>query len=559
VRAPSYGGLVVAALFLAASLTPSLVPRHWVFQGAVVGVVTAAGYGIGTLAVALLRGPVRHRLPPRYARLAWRASAIAGLIGLALLARQAIGWQQELHRLMGMEVPAGGWYLLSILLGLVLAMALVATGRAVRWLDRRLNAWFTRWLPSRISSAVGIVVVTALVVGLFDGLVNRVLFDVADETFRLSDRSFDGRSLRPVDPLRSGSPASAVRWTDLGSQGRNFVSGGPTTRDLAAFADAPATPPIRVYVGLDAAEDDRERARMVVEELERTGAFERAVLCVITATGTGWVDPEAAAALEYLWSGDTALATMQYSYLPSWLSLLVDSGRAREAGDELFDAVYERWRQFPEDARPRLVVFGESLGVDGSEAAFSGVADLRNRVDGALWVGPPNFSALWRAFTERRDPGTPERLPVYGGGATVRFAAEADDLREPEAPWATPRVVYLQHPSDPVVWWSPRLILRRPDWLEEPQGPDVLPEMRWYPLVTFWQLTADLANAERVPPGHGHGYGALVADAWAAILPPDGWSDHDTTRLRDVVAEQLVEREGAGDVAALDRSGRAGD
>jgi uncharacterized membrane protein len=102
-------------------------------------------------------------------------------------------------------------------------------------------------------------------------------------------------------------------------------------------------------------------------------------------------------------------------------------------------------------------------------------------------------------------------------------------------------VVYLQHPSDPVVWWSPRLILRRPDWLEEPQGPDVLPQMRWYPLVTFWQLTADLANAERVPPGHGHGYGALVADAWAAILPPDGWTEADTVRLRKVVAAQLVD------------------
>lgn len=558
-RPPSFGGLAVATLFLAASLTPSLVPRHWAFQAVVIGVMTAAGYGVGTLAVALLRSFVPVRLAPATARTAWRALAVVGLVGTGLLTRWAIGWQQDLHVLMGMPRPSGVGYVVAVVLGLLMAVALVAAARGIRWFDRRVHRWFSRWLPPRVAAAIGVVLVTLVVAGLLDGLVNQVLFRTADETFRLSDRSFDGRALRPIDPLRSGAPASDITWTDLGSQGRHFVAGGPSEAELAAFTDGPVAAPIRVYVGLDAAEEDRDRAQLVVDELERTGAFGRAVLCVITATGTGWVDPEAAAALEYLWAGDTALATMQYSYLPSWISLLVDSTRARDAGAELFDAVYERWLEVPEDERPLLVVFGESLGVDGSEAAFSGVADLRNRVDGALWVGPPNFSELWHTFTERRDPGSPERLPVYDGGATVRFAATAEDLREPSAPWSPPRVVYLQHPSDPVVWWSPRLILRRPDWLEEPQGSDVLPEMRWYPLVTFGQLTADLANAERVPPGHGHGYGALVADAWAAIVPPPGWQDTDTVRLREVVAEQLAEREEVGSAAAFDRPRRAGD
>lgn len=543
-RPPSYGGLLVAALFVAASLTPSLVPRHWVFQAVVIGVVAAIGYGVGTLLVTLLRNLVPARLPPEQARTVWRVVAVVGLLGMALLVHHSIGWQQDLHALMDMEVPAGGWYVLAVVLGGVLGVVLVVVARGIRWLDRRIHQWFARWLPPRVSGAIGLVLVTLLVVGLLDGLVNRVFFETADETFRLSDRSFDGRAMRPIDPLRSGSPASDILWTDLGSQGRNFVSSGPSERDLAAFSDGPVMAPIRVYVGLEAAEDDRERAQLVVEELKRTGAFDRAVLCVITATGTGWVDPEAAAALEYLWAGDTALATMQYSYLPSWVSFLVDSSRARVAGAELFDAVYAHWESLPEDDRPQLVVFGESLGVDGSEAAFSGVADLRNRVDGALWVGPPNFSELWRSFTERREPGTPQRLPIFDGGETVRFAGLTEHLERPDAPWPRPRVLYLQHASDPVVWWSPRLMLRRPDWLEEPQGPDVLSEMRWYPFVTFWQLTADLANAERVPPGHGHGYGTQVGDAWAAILPPDGWDAGDTERLREVLEAQLLEREG---------------
>jgi uncharacterized membrane protein len=32
--------------------------------------------------------------------------------------------------------------------------------------------------------------------------------------------------------------------------------------------------------------------------------------------------------------------------------------------------------------------------------------------------------------------------------------------------------------------------------------------------------TADLVEANHVPPGAGHRYGTLVADAWAAIVRP---------------------------------------
>ena len=49
---------------------------------------------------------------------------------------------------------------------------------------------------------------------------------------------------------------------------------------------------------------------------------------------------------------------MQYSHLPSWLSFLVDQARAREAGRQLFDSVYEVWVQLPAEDRPELYVFG---------------------------------------------------------------------------------------------------------------------------------------------------------------------------------------------------------
>jgi uncharacterized membrane protein len=105
------------------------------------------------------------------------------------------------------------------------------------------------------------------------------------------------------------------------------------------------------------------------------------------------------------------------------------------------------------------------------------------------------------------------------------------DLTAPPAPWSYPRVVYLQNATDPVTWWSPHLLWNRPDWLAERRGYDVLPAMRWYPVVTFLQVTADLALAYGAPPGHGHQFHTSAVAAWAAIDAPAGWTDGDTERL----------------------------
>ncbi len=96
-------------------------------------------------------------------------------------------------------------------------------------------------------------------------------------------------------------------------------------------------------------------------------------------------------------------------------------------------------------------------------------------------------------------------------------------------------MVYLQHASDPVVWWSPNLLLHAPDWLREPRGADVSPSMRWLPWVTFWQVSADLAFSTGVPDGHGHVYKAEYVDAWAAVAQPDGWTTQDTGHLREII------------------------
>src|SRR5690606_22584392 len=235
-----------------------------------------------------------------------------------------------------------------------------------------------------------------------------------------------------------------VSWESLGMQGREFVTGGPTVEELERFNGRETKEPIRAYVGLRSAPSIAEGADLAVRELERTGAFSRAVLCVITTTGTGWVDPYLAAALEYMFNGDTALVGTQYSYLPSWLSFLSERERVQIAGQELFNRVYARWSQLPPDDRPRLVVFGESLGSLGSESAFDSVAEVLAKTDGALWAGPTNDNPLWNEVVTHRDAGSSQVLPTYDGGKHVRFAAYPHDLTL-AGEWGEPRVVYLQN------------------------------------------------------------------------------------------------------------------
>ena len=102
--------------------------------------------------------------------------------------------------------------------------------------------------------------------------------------------------------------------------------------------------------------------------------------------------------------------------------------------------------------------------------------------------------------------------------------------------WEDPKVIYIQHPSDPVSWWSPDLLFSRPDWLAEEPGPDRTDDMHWFPLLTFFQVSADLAVANGVPDGHGHKFGLISVDAWSEILPPEGWTEADAESLKEYLA-----------------------
>lgn len=536
----SLAGLAGALLFFSWTLTPSLLPRVWYLQGVQSGIGAATGYAIAVTAWWVLR-TARVPRPSRrlHRRLAYGLAAIACVLVPTMMIAGA-NWQIDARRLIGMPVDEPANYAGTFAVAVGTAGALLGAVRLVRDTTHVTARFLARWIPAAPARVTAMLLVTALLLGLVEGLVPNLAARATNHVFALQDAGDEPGVTRPTGRLRSGGPGSLTAWNTLGREGRAFVAGGPTPAEIGQVTGAPAKRPIRVYAGRATAPDTEERARLAVRELRRTGAFDRRVLAVATATGTGWVDSGLSDPLEYLYGGDTAEVSMQYSFLPSWLSFLADKSRSRAAGRALFDAVYRAWVRRPAKHRPKLVVFGESLGAFGGEAAFRDLDDLTSRTDGAVWVGPPNQTRLWRGFVHRRDAGSPQWRPRYDGGARVRFMGARADLAREGRPWERPRVVYLQHASDPIVWWSPDLLLHRPPWLHGPRGPDVPRAMRWYPFVTFWQVTADMVFSTDVPPGHGHRYGADTVDAWASVAAPEGWTSARTARLRTIFEHRAL-------------------
>lgn len=535
VRHYTFTGTTVGLGFIWFSLTPSLLPRGAIFQGLVSGISGAIGYGLGVFAVWLYRYLWAKPSSPPPPRWAWKILIPVGAVGMVLMAIWFHVWQDKVRDLMGVAHLKWYDYPVAGVLSLVVLFTCVEIGQFTRWLVSFLVGRLDRIAPFRLSATIVVALLVVLTITLLNGVVLKFAMRTMNNTFASANNEMSPDTAPPKTPLRSGGPESLVSWESLGHQGRVFIEGGPRVEQLTAFNGAPATEPIRAYAGLNSADGITATAELAARELQRTGGLRRAVVAVATTTGTGWINEAEATALEYMYNGNTAIVSMQYSFLPSWLSFLVDKENARHAGQALFEAVDRLVRQLPEAQRPKLVVFGESLGSFGGEAPFMSLNNVLARTDGALFSGPTFNNTIWTDLTSTRDAGSPEWLPIYNDGRNVRFVARAANLARPKDPWDHPRVVYLQHASDPIAWWTTDLLFARPDWLKERRGYDVLPETTWIPVVTFLQVSADMAVAQNVPDGHGHHYVADVADAWAAVLSPPGWTPDKTDRLRPLL------------------------
>lgn len=170
-------------------------------------------------------------------------------------------------------------------------------------------------MPRRLANVLGLAVAAVLFGSLANGVLLRYALHVADGSFKALDDVMEADTPQPDDPAKTGSSASLLEWDELGRMGREFIALGPSAGEIGAFLGRKALEPIRVYAGLNSADTPQARARLALEELKRVGGFERSVLVVVTPTGTGWVDPEAMAPLEYL-QGATSPASP--SSIPIW-------------------------------------------------------------------------------------------------------------------------------------------------------------------------------------------------------------------------------------------------
>jgi uncharacterized membrane protein len=368
----------------------------------------------------------------------------------------------------------------------------------------------------------------------------------------------------------SGSAPSLVPWQTLGREGRRHMIGGvrpapvanrpagiPDLSIPAVMGEPARATPVQVYIGLDSAPTAAERVDLALAEMDRVAAWDRSLIMLVSPTGTGYVNYCATAAVQYLTRGDCAIVTLQYSKRPSPLSL-GKIKNAREQNRLLWLRIVERLRDLPPDRRPRVVLFGESLGAHTSQDVFIHWGTLGPQalgIDRALWIGTP-YASRWA----QQVTGPDRRSDVDTG-----LVAVVNDFDQVEAMPADRRsrlrYVLLSHDNDGVTKFGVDLLASRPSWLNgdrpaaeeipgaSPRG--VRPSMRWRPVTTFVQLLVDMKNAQL--PGEYR--------PWAHDYRPDlpkfvrevydlSCSDEQLTRIEAAVAvrESMRKQVFAGDL-----------
>ncbi|MCT1450491.1 alpha/beta-hydrolase family protein [Corynebacterium sp. p3-SID1194] len=563
-------GILGAEVAAWSAISPSLLPHPWWVTTANVAISQAAGHtvGVGVSNLIAAIASARNWTYPRALRrktavpvqIAMGTMTVASYLSAALRRSEHERLVEDPTRLGPLQTLAG------IGLGSIGYGALLLAGEGIQVTADRFNNELRRWMPPAVSWPVAILGLSALGAVLTDKVVIRQTLNTAYRNADELNREFLPGATKPHEPERSGSPDSLERWKYLGRQGRAVVAGGPRKADLEEVLGVEAKEPIRVFIGLKDRSPE-EQAKMALQEMDRTDAWSRKAIAVLSSAGTGWINDFHTSGFEFLNRGDCAIVAQQYSFMPSAYSYASDRSVPVRSSRVLINAIRERLAELPEDKRPRLYVGGESLGAYGVADSFDSVDSLLDSIDGGVFTGTPGFTARHIQLTKNRDHGSPEHLPVVDGGRHVRFTAHPDHLEhtfdgsEYEQEWQFPRAVFAQHASDPVVWWDWWLFIRKPDWLREPgsrgvkapeaQHVDVLQNMRWVPFITGWQVGVDQLTSQQQPGGHGHQYHNETVAYWNAVLDAGAdkdeiekiseWIHADSTRIRANAASAAKE------------------
>ncbi|CAB4873041.1 unannotated protein [freshwater metagenome] len=536
-------GLVGASLGYAAALTPSLLPHALTFLLLLTALGTLTGYAAGSIASwALNKIPwlCAHHPKP------WIQIAIIAVAWLPALAFTpvSVSWQAEQQDALAMPTALPSTVTVIALTVIITTLLLLAarsirlaTNTVAALLARRgpLRRWLAALQPSRVHRGVAVIrlgVALVLVLGAF--IVIRVGLAALIGSYDAENASAAGQSQENVG-VNSGGVDSLAAWNTLGREGRYFVGNAMTPASIEQITGQPAQAPVRLYVGMQQGQTPDDRSALAVQELDRVGAWDRKYLAIMSATGTGWIDPDAINSIEAVTAGNVTSVTVQYSAVPSWIGFVVDPATTQVQNDSFVNAVLAAWRAKPAGQRPELILYGESLGAFGSQAAWiegSTPAEVTTEISHVIWIGPPSQSRLWKAWQAGRTGG-PMWQPVIDDGTIARVFISDTEL-EAATPLAGTSITFSAHPNDPVVYWSPDLLWNKPDWLDAPLGPGVDPHMLWYPVISYLQVGMDLISGG-APPEVGHNYDADNGPAIALGVAAEGWTKEQTRALQSAL------------------------
>ncbi len=463
------------------------------------------------------------------------ASTLAGLLF----------WAQRRRTTRQQEV--GKWPILqevTIPTAVGTAVAVGVVGRALGWGFKATRNGFVRFLGPGLSKNV---MGRAINAGLWAGAAVAAYKAGVGRLTKSNDKVEPGYAIPPTAPEVSGSPDSVSTFEELGLQGRRYVIDVVTPELIGEIMGEKAKAhPIRAFIGFNTEPlYSTGRAELALEELDRTGAFDRSYLLLISPTGTGWVDHTVIEAAELITRGDIATCCIQYARSPSFLAVQqVPLGRAQFR--LLLWGIRERLRERPPEKRPKVLVFGESLGAWSSSdvVMHQGISGFDHYgIDRALWFGLPWLAKWSRSGMIRQ---TSETVPEGTVGVFDRHE-QYEELTDEQRDRL--RAVVLSHDNDPIALFGPDMLMRKPEWVDTDGLRGVADAIEWVPIVTFCQTAIDAANAMVTVPGDFQSFGHDYRADTARFV-------RDAYRLPATSEDQMERIEKALRTLELDRSER---
>ncbi|WP_288337510.1 alpha/beta-hydrolase family protein [uncultured Gordonia sp.] len=387
--------------------------------------------------------------------------------------RRALGRRALVRRALGRLSPPGSLTVVGGLIGALIALwpgslprdvvtaavltgvcvaVMTAVGRALG--SARPERLITSWAVAALAVAV-----------LMAGSIANTLW----QNILRSDIGIAG--VGPAYPAATAA-AGCAGFVAVAWFGRRAAMAATAALATVVLFSTPATSAAASIDATPTAADIDRTATVLTDTWVREGGLRRGAVVIAVPTGSGWVDPQATTAMRARLHDDVEFLSLPYASASSWRVFVSDRGSAATATVALLRHVLDARDSLPPGvARPRVYLYGQSLGALGADRA--------------------------REWANTRHPGA-----VAG---TVLAGVPADTV-DPRGGGSS-RIVFANS-SDPVTRWSTAAVWRPPT--RPAQTRIVGARMHtppWLPVVSFVQTSVDLLGALDGPAGTGHRYG----------------------------------------------------